>query len=120
MGNAPQRSRGSAGGPHRPSVTPAAPPWRAGGLRDAIGHGGSPVRQPRIVVADDDPIVTRFLTSVFQSEGFDVRSAEDGEGALRMIRENHPDIVILDLVMPFMDGFEVCRQLRQTTETSRV
>jgi DNA-binding response OmpR family regulator len=72
------------------------------------------------VVADDDPIVVRFLTSVFQSEGFEVRGAEDGEGALRMIRENRPDIVILDLVMPFMDGFEVCRQVRQTAETSQL
>jgi len=78
------------------------------------------VRQPRIVVADDDPIVVRFLTSVFQGEGFEVRGAEDGERALQMIRENRPDIVILDLVMPFMDGFEVCRQVRQTAETSRL
>jgi len=78
------------------------------------------VRQPRIVVADDDPIVVRFLTSVFQSEGFEVRGAEDGERALQMIRENRPDIVILDLVMPFMDGFEVCRQVRQSAETSQL
>lgn len=78
------------------------------------------MRQPRIVVADDDPIVVRFLTSVFQGEGFEVRGAEDGERALQMIRENRPDIVILDLVMPFMDGFEVCRQVRQTAETSRL
>lgn len=78
------------------------------------------MRQPRIVVADDDPIVVRFLTSVFQSEGFEVQGAEDGERALQMIRENRPDIVILDLVMPFMDGFEVCRQVRQSAETSHL
>ena len=78
------------------------------------------MRQPRIVVADDDPIVVRFLTSVFQSEGFEVRGAEDGEQALQMIRDNRPDIVILDLVMPFMDGFEVCRQVRQSAETSHL
>ncbi len=78
------------------------------------------MRQPRIVVADDDPIVVRFLTSVFQSEGFEVQGAEDGERALQMIRENRPDIVILDLGMPFLDGFEVCRQVRQSAETSHL
>lgn len=78
------------------------------------------MRRPRIVVADDDPIVVRFLTSVFQGEGFEVTAAEDGERALQMIRENRPDLVILDLVMPFMDGFEVCRQVRQSAETSHL
>jgi len=78
------------------------------------------LRRPRIVVADDDPIVVRFLTSVFQGEGFEVTGAEDGERALQMIRENRPDLVILDLVMPFMDGFEVCRQVRQSAETSHL
>ena len=78
------------------------------------------MKRPRIVVADDDPIVVRFLTSLFQSEGFEVTGAEDGERALQVIRENRPDLVILDLVMPFMDGFEVCRQVRQSVETSHL
>ncbi len=73
-----------------------------------------------IVVADDDPIVVRFLTSVFEGEGFVVHGAEDGEHALRLIRESNPDLVILDLVMPFMDGFEVCRRIRAGVDTSRL
>jgi DNA-binding response OmpR family regulator len=78
------------------------------------------VKQQRIVVADDDPIVIKFLSAVFQDEGFEVRVAEDGEKALRVIREARPDLVILDLVMPYRDGFEVCQMIRSTAETSRV
>jgi len=75
------------------------------------------VRQQRIVVADDDPIVVRFLSALFRDEGFDVRTAEDGEKALQVIREFVPDLVILDLVMPYRDGFEVCQKLRARAET---
>ena len=73
--------------------------------------------QHRIVVADDDPIVVRFLSAVFRGEGFDVRTADDGEKALQVIREWRPDLVILDLVMPYRDGYEVCQALRAQEET---
>jgi len=75
------------------------------------------VRQQRIVVADDDPIVVRFLSALFRDEGFEVRTAEDGEKALQVIRDFGPDLVILDLVMPYHDGFEVCQKLRARAET---
>jgi len=78
------------------------------------------VAQQRIVVADDDPIVVKFLTAIFEDQGFEVRSAEDGERALQIIREAPPDLVILDLVMPYRDGFEVCQQLRATPDTRSV
>lgn len=75
------------------------------------------MRQQRIVVADDDPIVVRFLSALFRDEGFEVRTAEDGEKALQVIRDFGPDLVILDLVMPYHDGFEVCQKLRARAET---
>ena len=78
------------------------------------------MKQHRIVVADDDPIVVRFLSAVFRDEGFEVSTAEDGEAALKLIRETRPDLVILDLVMPYRDGFEVCEQMRGWTETASV
>lgn len=78
------------------------------------------MKPPRIVVADDDPIVVRFLSAVFQNEGFEVRTAGDGERALTLIHEECPDLVILDLVMPFVDGFEVCRRIRASSGCSRV
>jgi len=77
------------------------------------------VRQQRIVVADDDPIVVRFLSAVFRDEGFDVRTADDGEKAIQVIREFQPDVIILDLVMPYRDGFEVCQKVRSVPETRR-
>jgi DNA-binding response OmpR family regulator len=77
------------------------------------------VKQLRIVVADDDPIVVRFLSAVFRDEGFDVRTADDGEKALQVIRECGPDLVILDLVMPYQDGFEVCLKVRANPELRR-
>ncbi|MGH9866554.1 MAG: response regulator [Candidatus Polarisedimenticolia bacterium] len=77
------------------------------------------MRQQRIVVADDDPIVVRFLSAVFQSEGFEVRTAEDGEKAIQVIREFKPDLIILDLVMPYRDGFEVCQKVRALPESRR-
>jgi DNA-binding response OmpR family regulator len=77
------------------------------------------MRQLRIVVADDDPIVVRFLSAVFRDEGFEVRTADDGEKALQVIRESRPDLVILDLVMPYKDGFEVCQKVRGIPELAR-
>ena len=78
------------------------------------------MRRQRIVVADDDPIVTKFLSTVFREEGFEVRVAEDGEQALRVVRDSRPDLVILDIVMPYQDGFEVCQQMRAAPLTRQV
>ena len=76
--------------------------------------------QHRIVVADDDPIVTKFLSAIFTDEGYEVRTADDGEKAWQLIKETKPDLVILDLVMPYRDGFEVCQQMRAAAETRAV
>ncbi len=78
------------------------------------------MRQNRIVVADDDPIVTKFLSAVFRDEGFEVSIAEDGEKALKVIKEAKPDLVILDLVMPYHDGFEICQKIKAAGETANV
>ncbi len=68
----------------------------------------------KILVADDDPIVRKFLEALFSDAGFEVITASDGEKALAGIRETKPDLVIMDLVMPYRDGFEVCRAVRNT------
>ena len=77
------------------------------------------MKQRRIVLADDDPIVIRFLSALFRDEGFEVHCAGDGETALRIIRDTRPDAVILDLVMPYLDGFEVCEHVRACAETHK-
>lgn len=76
--------------------------------------------QRRIFVADDDPIVRKFLEALFTDAGYSVTLATDGEKALAGIRETKPDLVILDLVMPYRDGFEVCRAVRNTPEVRDV
>jgi DNA-binding response OmpR family regulator len=72
------------------------------------------------VVADDDPIVIKFLSAIFHDEGYEVVTAMNGEEALALIKDTAPDLVILDLVMPYRDGFEVCEHIRSSSETRNV
>jgi DNA-binding response OmpR family regulator len=67
----------------------------------------------RILVAEDDSYTRRGLAEVFENEGYDVVAAEDGEEALRLYRETTPDFVCLDIMMPKMNGYEVCREIRR-------
>jgi DNA-binding response OmpR family regulator len=68
----------------------------------------------KIFIADDDPIVRNFLEALLKDAGYEVFTAPDGEKALSGVRETKPDLVFLDLVMPYRDGFEVCRAIRST------
>jgi DNA-binding response OmpR family regulator len=65
-----------------------------------------------ILVVDDEPAVRRVLLMRLQLAGYDVVSAEDGEEALEMFHSESPDLVVLDVMLPKMDGFAVCRRLR--------
>ena len=66
-----------------------------------------------ILVVDDEPAVTDLLAYNLRKAGYDVSSAADGREALRLARENRPDLVLLDLMIPELDGLEVCRELRK-------
>ena len=66
----------------------------------------------RIVVIEDDPSILRGLTDSLRSESYDVLTAVDGESGYRMARDRQPDLVILDLMLPGMNGYEICRQMR--------
>jgi len=70
-----------------------------------------------MLVVDDDPRNCRLLEGYLQSEGYKVRRAEDGPTALRMAQEVPPDIVLLDVMMPGMSGYEVCRTLKSHAAT---
>jgi two-component system response regulator MprA len=69
----------------------------------------------RILVVDDDPEIVSFLKRGLTFEGYSVETAGDGAEALAKIREREPDLVILDVMMPGMDGIEVARRLRQAS-----
>lgn len=75
---------------------------------------GSPAQSysRRILVVDDDPTVSEVVAGYLDREGFRVDRAEDGAGALRRAAEAPPDLVVLDLMLPGIDGWEVCRRLR--------
>ncbi len=66
----------------------------------------------RVLVVEDEPKITRFLRQGLTYEGYEVDVAYDGEEALAKLRQSEPDIVILDIMLPRIDGLEVCRRLR--------
>ncbi len=70
-----------------------------------------------VLVIDDEKDLIELLRYNFEREGFDILEAADGTSGLRMAREQQPDMVILDLMMPGLDGLEVCRELRSDPTT---
>lgn len=68
----------------------------------------------KILLVDDEPHILQFLEMGLQDEGFDVQTAQDGMTAITLANQFQPHIVILDVMMPRMDGLEVCRMLKKT------
>ena len=66
----------------------------------------------RILIIDDEPNIVLSLEFLMKREGFEVAVAGDGETALRSMNERRPDLVILDVMMPKLNGFEVCQRIR--------
>ena len=69
----------------------------------------------RILICDDDPVVHESLGIYLKAEHYEALSAMDGREALEMAQNEHPDLIILDLMMPEMSGTEVCREIRKTS-----
>jgi len=77
----------------------------------------SPVRNPRVLVVDDERSIVDFLRLGLQYEGFEVQSAPDGQAALRLISEFKPHVVVLDVMMPKLDGLAVAQAIRGNKDT---
>ena len=77
-------------------------------------------RYPTILVADDDELLRELLVYKLSGRGYHVITAEDGETALRLIREALPQLVVLDAMMPVRDGFDVLREIKGDPKTSGV
>ena len=67
-----------------------------------------------VLVVDDEAITREVVTAMLELEDVEVHAAHNGEDALAMALDVHPDLVLLDVMMPGLDGFEVCRRLRDT------
>jgi CheY-like chemotaxis protein len=74
----------------------------------------------KILVVDDQPINRMLPMTILAKMGFEVMEAESGEQALTAIAAERPDVVLLDISMPGMSGIEVCRQLRQSSQTANL
>lgn len=70
----------------------------------------------KIIVIDDDTAVTELLSVLLKSHGFEVRATNNSSEGLNLIRENNFDLVILDLMMPEMDGWEICKEVRSFSQ----
>ncbi len=75
---------------------------------------------PKVLIVDDEADVVRLLQFRFEKEGFETLTAADGQTALAMVDSEMPDLVLLDIMMPLMDGMEVLRQIRSRRRTSKV
>lgn len=71
----------------------------------------------RILLVDDEQLITESLSYSLKREGFDVEAVADGLSAIKAVEEKNPDLVVLDLMLPDISGFEVCRRLRTFTTT---
>ncbi len=73
-----------------------------------------------IVFVEDDPTLQKTLGRALEQEGYEVQSALDGQNGLALVKRIKPDLVLLDLILPKMDGFEVLKNLKQNEETKDI
>ena len=71
--------------------------------------------KPFILLVDDDPNLSRLVQLYLEKEGFEVKTADRGDDALAMFRKMPPDLILLDVMLPGMDGWQVCRTIRKTS-----
>ncbi len=72
-------------------------------------------RKPTVVVVDDEPRILRFVRAELEADNYRVLTAKDGESGLALLERERPDLVVLDLILPGIDGFEVLRRIRATS-----
>jgi len=105
--------------PNTPPVAPGVNGWPGSREKSLVddpsfddNEGEAPIPSKRLLVVDDEPAVRRILETRLRMAGYTVILAEDGEDALSKFYREQPDLVVLDVMLPKLDGFGVCRQLR--------
>ncbi|MCC9624468.1 response regulator [Thalassospira sp. MA62] len=76
--------------------------------------------RPKVLIAEDEETIVESLSFLMEKEGYDVRIATDGRAAIAMITQEHPDMILLDVMMPGCDGFEVVRTVRNAPGTQAI
>ena len=74
----------------------------------------------KILVVDDEPFIIQMVTSRLNASGYETVTGEDGQDGLQKARTEKPDLIILDVMMPKMDGFQVCATLKQDTRFQNI
>ena len=74
----------------------------------------------RILIVEDDPSVLRATSYILEKEGYEVLTAMNGLEGLRRAKEDNPDLLILDVMLPGIDGFEICHRLRIESQTAQL
>jgi DNA-binding response OmpR family regulator len=70
----------------------------------------------KILIVDDEPLFVKLVSQVLGHHGFEVLTANDGQEALRTIYGNKPDLVLLDVIMPRLDGWQTCSRIREVSD----
>jgi diguanylate cyclase (GGDEF)-like protein len=79
-----------------------------------------PSRQPWVLVVDDEEPIRKIVSFQLEKAGYEVTACADGEEALRMVEGREPDLILLDVMMPNVDGYEVCKRLKSNYQTSHI
>jgi DNA-binding response OmpR family regulator len=77
-------------------------------------------KQPHILIVDDDPDILEGIITILETQDYDIATARDGKQCMVMIKEEIPDLLILDLLMPRMDGWGVIREMRSEPRFNKV
>jgi twitching motility two-component system response regulator PilH len=74
----------------------------------------------KVLIVDDSKTETMFLTDILQKQGFSVRSAENADEAMKRLKEEKPDLILMDVVMPGQNGFQLTRSINRTPEYTSI
>ncbi len=84
------------------------------------GGGGYRVTAKRVLIVDDDPLTRRLVRDVLTTSGYEVSEGVDGPDGLQKVTTQPPHVILLDLLMPGIDGYEVCRSLKRNPKTREI
>jgi len=104
----------------RRGVNQQEPQRNAASSQQTAGKDGGAERKPRLLVVDDEQAIIDFIKLGMRYEGFQVDQAGDGYIAIDMAQRLQPDAIILDVMLPTMDGLEACRRLRENEATTNI